>query len=301
MQRTSLGLAILTSFLVIIFLMQPIAQMPVVEANPFGMPGMPIRFPLLEVHSPTSNPYFSSKPSVDISFDYYVIKSLSSVDHFYYSLDGYVNSVLTSNASDFARDSVEYSEYSVSKTLENLAEGNHSVTVYTQFLNGTVIEIFNKTIIFDPNYEPSTPLMISPLNQTTYNTKDIPVIFTINSNAVGDSLYCLDPYDWMPSTNWKVLIGNGTSGVLANVSDGPHVLKLKIWDESHTVETQTDNHYIEYTETVYFNVDTSKTTITPSPSPTPIVPEFPATITIIFLVVAALAVAVVCKRRDWCL
>ena len=35
MQKTRLGFAILTSFLVIVFLVQPLAQMGAVKANPF--------------------------------------------------------------------------------------------------------------------------------------------------------------------------------------------------------------------------------------------------------------------------
>lgn len=38
MQKISLSLAILTSFLVIVFLMQPLTQMATVKANPFGDP-----------------------------------------------------------------------------------------------------------------------------------------------------------------------------------------------------------------------------------------------------------------------
>jgi hypothetical protein len=91
--------------------------------------------------------------------------------------------------------------------------------------------------------------MISPLNQTTYNTKEVPLIFAVNSTYVGNSLYCLDSSN-VQNSSWQGLIGNGT---LTNLSEGPHTLKLII-----TIETQTDIRYVEYRETVYFNVETTK-------------------------------------------
>jgi hypothetical protein len=269
MNKTALAL------LLMIFLMQAIAQVAIVNANfyPFGVPA-------LQVRSPKSNPYLSVEPTVNISFDYYVSKNLTQVEHFSYSLDESANSILTSSMSDYTYDTIEYSDYSVSKTLENLANGNHSVTFYVQFLNGTISDVWHLTIIVDTTYKHPVPLMISPLNQTTYNTKEVPVIFAVNSTYVGDSLYCLDSSD-VQNSSWQCLIGNGT---LSNLSEGPHTLKLIIW-----IETQTDIRYVEYRETVYFNVNTNRTTgATPEATSTP--QSFPATL----VFVTSVGIAVVC-------
>jgi hypothetical protein len=251
-KKTFMAKIIITAFL--ISLVSGMQAVKVAKADPFlfGVPS-------LIVNSPPCNPYLAVKPTVGFSFDYYVSKNLTQIDHFTYSLDENANSTLACSVSDFidSRNYTQtmYSHYSVSKTLENLSNGNHSVTFYAQFLDGTIIDIWREKIIVDSTYKNPVPLMISPLNQTTYGTKEVPVIFSVNSSVVGESLYSLDS-----SSNWPYLIGNGT---LPNLSDGPHTLKLIV-----TIETQTDTRYVQYRETVYFNVDTNKTT-SPTPAPTP--------------------------------
>jgi len=266
-KKTALALT-----LVLTMILVGVQVVKVVEANfyPFGVPA-------LQVRTPQSNPYISVEPTVNISFDYYVSKNLTQVEHFSYSLDGSANSILTSSMSDYTYDRVKYSDYSVTKNLENLANGNHSVIFYVQFLNGTVSDIWHLTIIVDTTYKNPVPFMISPLNQTTYNTKEVPLIFAVNSTYVGDSLYRLDS-SIVQNSSWQVLIGNGT---LSNLSEGPHALELIIW-----IETQTDMRYVEYGETVYFNVDTTAPTPTPFPKPTPMAE------TLILVVSAGLALAV---------
>jgi hypothetical protein len=276
MQKTRLSFAILTSFLVIIFLVQPLTQMETVTANfyPHGVP-------TLQVHSPVSNPYLSKVPAVSISFDYYVSKDLTQVDYFSYSLDKNANSMLTSYTSDYTYNTTKYTDYSVAKTIENLPKGDHSVTFYVQFLNGTVSNFWNLTIIVDPTYKNPVPIMISPLNQTTYNTSEVPIVFTIDSSSVGVSLYSIDSFD-TPNTNWQGLVGNGT---LRNLPEGPHELKLIIM-----IGTQTDTAYVEYRETVYFNVGTASPTVAPS------IPEF-SWLMILPLFLSILPIVVLIRKR----
>ena len=255
--------------------MEPITQVTVVTANPFGY-GPFSRPKTLDVHSPTANPYLSVNPTVAISFDYYIIKSLPQIDHFYYALDGHIESVVPCNISQFEYNFTdEYSDYSAKMTLENLTDGNHTVTFYAQFLNSTVSDIWNLTLIINPSYKNPVPIMISPLNQTTYYTKDVPLVYTINA-AYAVSLYCLD-FMTTPNRTWISLGGNGT---LANLTEGPHELRLKVTIET----TMIDAKYVEYSEIVNFNVayPTSTPTVTFSSSPN--VPEFPATLAITFLV-----------------
>src|SRR5450759_45558 len=88
MQKISFGFAILTSLLVIIFLMQPMAQVTVMKANfyPYGLLQ-------IDVRSPHSTPYIYAEPNADVSFDYHVPNT--QVTSFTYSLDGNDNSTLT--------------------------------------------------------------------------------------------------------------------------------------------------------------------------------------------------------------
>ncbi len=218
--------------------------------------------PTFEVHFPPCNPYISTNRTVNISFDYYVSKNLTRVDHFTYSLDQNANSTLPSSMSDFTDRTAIYSDYSVSKTLDNLSDGNHSVIFCVQFLNGTIIDFWNLTIVVDTAYSHPVPTMISPLNQTTYNNMDVPMTFTVDTKEglswVGQSLYSLDSSDWQ-GTDWE---GRWRNGTLRNLADGPHTLNLIV-----TIGTQTDEQYFRVRETIYFNVETNKTTSAASPSP----------------------------------
>ena len=246
---------VITTLLIVIALLCSIQAIIVTKANPYPHPLSP-----LQVHSPTPNPYVSLTHSVEVSFDYRVAKDQVQVDHFSYNLDNVANASLTYSLSDYSYGSYNYSIYSVRKILENLSNGAHSITLYVQFLNGTVKDFWRVSIIVDPSYQTPVPQMISPINQTTYQDQDVQVVFTVNSTFVGNSLYLLDS-----DSSWKGLNGNGT---LHNLSDGQHVLKLVMY-----IGTQTTSELATYRETIYFNVVTdSYASPSTVPTTTPILP-----------------------------
>jgi hypothetical protein len=149
-----------------------------------------------------------------------------------------------------------------------LANGDHSVTFYAQFFDGTVSGIWHLTIIVDPSYKNPVPLMISPINYTTYNTEEVPLVFAINTTHIGNCFYRLDSSS-AQNSSWLGLVGNGT---LSSLSEGSHTLELVVW-----IETQTEIRYVACRDTVYFNVNTDTisepATPSPSPEPTPTSPE----------------------------
>jgi hypothetical protein len=239
----------LTAVIVLIFLMQPIAQVTVVEANFY-----PFCIPTVEFHSPLSAPltiYVTS--NVDIAFDYNVQKNLTQVDSFSYSLDKNANSTLASNKSSYNH---YYNRYSVFKTLENLANGNHTLTVYVYFANRTVSSIKDRIFTVDTAYIPPKPIMISPLNQATYNTKQVPLTYT-NSRTIS-GFYSLDTPD--DASIWIAFTGNTT---LTNLSEGSHKLRLSLITETHM-----SNKYEYFHQTIYFSIDSNQTVpvLTPAPS-----------------------------------
>jgi hypothetical protein len=252
MQQIRLGFAILTSILVIIFLLQPIAQMVAVRANPY----MFLQFTKIRIYSPQSQVYVY--PNVDVSFDYYVETNFPQVDSFSYSLDSNANSTLPSSKSSIPH--IDFNKYSVFKTLENLSNDNHRLAVYAYFSNMTVRQILNTTIVVDTAYIQPTPLMISPLNQTTYNSNEVAVTYSINAKIVF-STYSLDTSEYAPK--WTAFTGNTT---LANLSEGSHKLMLGLSVQSHS-GVMYDYHRL----TLYFNVGSNGkiSTLTPSFSPTP--------------------------------
>ena len=92
------------------------------------------------------------KSNIQISFEYNIENYLPQVDAFSFALDKNANSTLNFRVSEvnmtvYSRDSsviyVEGTKYSVSETIENLANGNHTLTVYAYFSNKTVSSILN--------------------------------------------------------------------------------------------------------------------------------------------------------------
>jgi hypothetical protein len=281
----------LTAVIVIILLMQPLTQMVTVKANfyPFGIPS-------IEFRSPRFAPYIHVTPNVDIIFDYNVQKNLTQVDSFSYSLNKNANSTLTSKRTNLYSD---FNRYSVSKTLENLANGNHTLTIYAYFSNGTVSSIFHTTITVDTTFIPPIPFMISPLNQTTYNTNEVPLIYTINSKILW-SYYSIDATDYIPG--FRGFSGNIT---LPSLSEGSHKLKLVVTTEARSTTTYSDS-----VQTIYFSIDSSQIIqVTPVPSqstPTPIMtptstptlPEF-SWLTILPLFLSLLFIVVLFRKRKF--
>jgi hypothetical protein len=247
---------ILTTILALVVSLQVVE---VADANPY----MFLRFTRIQIHSPQSHVYVC--PNVDLSFDYYVETNLPQVDSFSYSLDGKANSTLVGSKSSI----LHFIKYSVFKTLENLSNDNHKLIVYAHFSNNTVFSILDQKIVVDTAYIQPTPFMISPLNQTTYNTREIDVAYTIDAkifyyrydlddryNRYYDSSKSINANDNGTLTNVG-LVGNTT---LTNLSDGSHKLKLILTIQPY------ERYYSETCFiTVYFNVDSDE----PSPSLTP--------------------------------
>ena len=252
MIKKSRAIFVLTTVLVIIFLIQPLAQLQVLEANPY----MFLRFSRIKINSPDYHVYVS--PNVVVSFSYYVETNSPQVDSFSYGLDSNPVSTLASSKSSVPH--LNFIEYSVFKTLENLTNDNHRLVVYAYFSNKTVSPILNTTIVVDTNFIPPKPIMISPLNQTTYNSNQVPITYIVNAKII-DSAYMLDTSDYAPK--WLELSGNIT---LTNLSEGSHKLKLSLVIQPHA-GVMYEHHY----QTVYFNVESNEagSILTPTPSPTP--------------------------------
>ena len=124
----------------------------------------------------------------------------------------------------YSRDSsvryVEGTKYTVSETIENLANGNHTIVVYAYFSDGTVKSILNSLVTVDTTSNPIV-ILISPLNQTTYNTTQVPLIYATNSKVLW-SYYRLDA---ISSSELKNFNGNIT---LPSLSEGKHELNVVV-------------------------------------------------------------------------
>jgi hypothetical protein len=266
-----------TVILVIVYLSQLVA----VEANPY----MFLQFTRIKINSPDYHVYVS--PNVDISFDYYVEGNSPQVDSFSYSLDS--NPISTLANSKTSVPHINFIEYSVFKTLENLTNDNHKLVVYAYFSNKTVSPILNRTVVVDTTYIQPKPIIISPLNQATYNAEQVSITYAINAKIISSS-YTLDTPDYSPK--WTDFTGNTT---LTNLSEGSHKLRLSLSVQPHS-GVPYEHHY----PTIYFNVGSERiSTLTPTPSPdpkltpTPSVPETPKTDSLPTTIFAAMNLIVV--------
>jgi hypothetical protein len=208
-------------------------------------------------------PYVYVNPTVTLEFDYNVPRNHTQINNFSYSLDGKTNATLNSSK----KYSTYYCTYSFFKTLDNLTNDNHTLTIFAYYLNGTTTQIYNADFIVDTNFIPPIPILISPLNHTTYNSKQVPLIYTINSQVLW-SYYSLDASEYSSKpfeSEWKGFTGNIT---LPELSEGTHRLKIQVTTSSQELTTYTDSLQI-----IYFTINTkSGNGITPPSLPPNITP-----------------------------
>lgn len=251
MQKTSLGFAILTSLLMIIFLIQPITQVPVVKANPYSFPPWSPRSGL----SLTSN--------VQIFIEYNIENYSPQIDSFSFTLDNKPNSTLSFRVSEvnmtvYSRDSsvryVEGTKYSVSETIENLANGNHTIVVYAYFSDGAVKSILNSLVTVDTTSKPIV-ILVSPLNQTTYNATQVSLVYATNSKVLW-SYYRLDSIE---SSDLKNFNGNIT---LPSLSEGQHELMVAVTTNISATNPTYQDMFQTIRHTIIFYVDTVAPKIT---------------------------------------
>ncbi len=116
-------------------------------------------------------------------------------------------------------------EYIISKTLTNLANGNYTYSINAHLANGTIHVPLNETFTVDSNFQEPKLTVISPQNQT-YNTADIDVTFNVDSNLVW-AYYSLDSSG---QGSWTRFYGNMT---LHGLTEGNHILTVSVKTEAN--------------------------------------------------------------------
>jgi hypothetical protein len=267
MQKISLEFAILTSFLVIIFLIQPIARESIVGANPYSF----IK-PHLFIDSPD---LYQSKiyqtTSIPIEVTVFPGPNINLVS-IICNLDGGPNIKLgiiryETSAGYFGRG-----------TLENLTNGYHTLRAYSYDAEGNMITYEgsiltdSKTFLVNTSFVYPT-ILLSP-NNSTYYSKEIPLTYTID-NSKYVVYYELD-------NSRQITLADNTT--LSGLSEGNHTITAGAYNVS-------TGRYSK--QTANFTIDTTN----PSPVPSPTIPEFSAPLAITFLFVATMALAAMVKRK----
>ena len=214
------GTAVKKTAYALIFALSVSLALGAVKANPYTFS------PGIYVYSPTPEQVYW-EPNVEIHFTI-ILENDSSpqIDSFSYTLDNKADSLNFSRGTEdhFVND-VKYTVNTilVHKTLENLTDGTHRIAVFAHYSDGTIESVLYRSVTVDttlPNpYTPFTPVITSPLNQTIYNAKEVPLNYTIEKEILW-SYYSIDSYDDM-----RYFEGNIT---LSSLSEGQHWLTLSV-------------------------------------------------------------------------
>lgn len=250
-----------TAILAIFFLMAPLAQRGVVEAQyPSGNPTIDIVYPAPssgEIYQITSVPIKVQVTTWEWETE------RKAVVNMYYSLDGSPNALLSLNRCDNGPS------YFGTGTLNNLTDGYHTVKVFSTDTQGEVLSASTRFLVNTTFRYPT--ILLSPMN-ITYYSKDIPLTYTIDSSKY-KVFYQLDNLQTIQLT------GNTT---LSGLLEGQNTIKITASDENGLYSKQTANFAID--------------TINPTPTPTPTVPEF-SWLAILPLMASLLLIVVMIKHR----
>ena len=184
-----------------------------VSANPYSHPGTRPQIIIITPPDPHKR-YENTSVSLQVEVD--MLDEFPRIRNMYYALDGgpatYFDFAKVRNIS-YWPDKNGY-VLAAKVDMENLSEGNHTVTAYCRDSNGNVTST-SRSFIVDSQYQITVIQILAPKNMT-YSTKEIPLIFTVNG-ALKNASYGF----WPPSPN-KNEVGNPVAGntTLTELSDG---------------------------------------------------------------------------------
>ncbi len=160
MDKVSLGFAILTSFLAIIFLMEPIAQVTIVNADPYPLPH-------IQIWSPKhweEKTYQTSTIPIEVQID--TPMQYSKITKIYCILDLNLSSKYNPQK-QLSISNPQSTEYLATGTLRNLSNGPHTLDAYavdtqgkTIIISGTRNFLVNATSV-SPTANSEQPLALS--------------------------------------------------------------------------------------------------------------------------------------------
>lgn len=203
------------------------------------------------------------------------------VDNISYSLDSKDNVTLTNLMPEgWAKTNPDdpVVSFTVSSTLHNLSEGNHTLRAYSS--DGKLVTE-EKIFTVDSTYRNPELTLISPRN-ITYSTNQVPLIFGLNKDEYKNALYRLD-YD---SGSCKAITIDGNT-TLANLTEGFHKIMVSAVciDKYH-------KYGVTIAQGIGFTIDKDAQTSSPSPN----APEFPS-FAIVFLITVTLAFTLAIRKK----
>jgi hypothetical protein len=206
--------------------------------------------PAIIIYSPAS--IVSLNTSIPLNIGVNILNSSPEIVRVLYSVDSNSNVTLANlTRTDnvwFDPDKVG-SEFRATSILDNLAEGNHTLRVYSQDTTGKEMSSSVKFTI-DTHYKYPEIVLLSPQN-TTYASNEVPLTFTCD-RQIWSADYILEGEGGHMS-----LSGNTT---LTGLSNDTHTITVYVFTEGEQGNSQT----------VHFTVS-PETQLQPEPFPTALV------------------------------
>lgn len=229
-----------TAILIIVFLIQPLAEVAVADAPSYQ----------LAIQSPLPSEikiYNATTIQVKISATTYTLNKVVAI---YYSLDG-SSKMLLNQANGTDRNG--FMDYTAIGTLNNLANGEHSLSAYAVDSQGGTL---TREITFSVNTAHTYPAFIfSPLN-ISYSYNNIPLELAIDSltdkDRLSENYYSDLTIDYkLDNSSTHTMKGNST---LLGLTDGQHKITVTAYTSIGSPNIPT--LYSE--QTTYFTVDIAK-------------------------------------------
>jgi hypothetical protein len=176
--------------------------------------------PQLSIINPPSTPNRYENNSVILEVNVRLLEGSPKPSNFSYTLDGNQLNDLsnyTTNKTSYWTP-YNFTSYIAKVALENLSEGNHTVTVYADGLTQST------TFRVNSYYHPTVVKILSPTNHTYSNS--VPLTFTVNMPIQGAYYYMYRDYEAVFENHFS---GNIT---LSNLLDGEYVFHLYVTTEN---------------------------------------------------------------------
>ena len=159
---------------------------------------------------------------------------------------------------DFGPDLQDFTAYSVEAKLENLSEGNHTVTAYASDMS------ISRIFTVNSHYQVTIIKIFSPVNQTY--SKTVPLVFAVNGEVKEAHYYMYRTFLWRryEAVYEKHFDGNIT---LDNLYDGNYIMHLYVTTELGEAVT-TAYFTVSNSEIPSSQTSTTDQTTEPAPSET---------------------------------
>ena len=221
MKRTALTLILITAIL-----FSSGGRMTTLEVAKAFLPA-----PAIIIYSPVDNG-ISTNTSIPLSVGVNILKNSPDIVRILYSVDDNANVTLTNltRTDNFWFDPNRVgSEFRVSSSLENLAEGNHTLTVYSQDAEGREMSSSVKFTV-DTHYKYPEAIILSPQNKT-YASNEVLLSWTCDEKILSANYFLDDPLYGATQ-----LSGNTT---LAELLNGTHTITVYVFTERGQATSQT--------------------------------------------------------------